>query len=149
MELQLISNTSRYKQCLYSILFLCCISNSSLAQNDETISLDNGVKFYEAEKFQQAREVFEYLVKEDAENSIYYHWLGKSYGRIAENAAWLTAMSMAKKTRKAFEKAVELDETNLDALKDLKQYYLDAPGFLGGSKRKANDLQIKIDSLYE
>ncbi len=146
MVLQSISNISHYKLCLCSIL-LCCISNSLFAQNDKNISLDHGIKFYEAEKFQQAREVFEYLVNEDSENSTYYHWLGKSYGRIAENAAWLTAMSMAKKTRKAFEKAVELDETNLDALKDLKQYYLDAPGFLGGSKKKANDLQIMIDSL--
>ena len=39
-----------------------------------------------------------------------------------------------------FEKAVQLDPTDKDALGDLLDYYLDAPGFLGGGIQKAECL---------
>jgi hypothetical protein len=54
---------------------------------------------------------------------------------------------MAKKTRKEFEKAVELDEKNYNALEDLMQYYLEAPGFLGGSKKKANEIEKRLNQI--
>src|SRR5262249_59560818 len=41
------------------------------------------------------------------------------------------------KTRSEFEKAVELDAANVPARSDLAEYYLEAPGFLGGGKDKA------------
>ena len=108
-----------------------------------------GIELYEKEQYKDAVKIFQQLVAQEPENSNYYHWLGKNYGRIAENAPWLTAMSMAKKTRKAFVRAVELDEKNIDALKDLRQYYLDAPGFLGGSKKKARELEHKIEHILQ
>jgi tetratricopeptide (TPR) repeat protein len=44
---------------------------------------------------------------------------------------------LAGKTRTAFEKAVELDPNNLEARSALVEYYLRAPGFLGGGEEKA------------
>ena len=43
-----------------------------------------------------------------------------------------------------FEKAVELDPTDKDALGDLLDFYLDAPGFLGGGMHKAEMLAQMI-----
>jgi Flp pilus assembly protein TadD len=44
---------------------------------------------------------------------------------------------MARKVRAEFEKAVALDGNNLAARSDLAEYYMEAPGFLGGDKNKA------------
>ncbi len=64
-------------------------------------------------------------------------WLGRAYGRKAIEANLLARASWAGKTREAWEKAVELDPTNTEARFDLMQYYLQAPGMLGGSIDKA------------
>ncbi len=69
--------------------------------------------------------------------SNYYLWLGRAFGRRAEISSFLTASGYAKKARDAFEKAVQLNPRNLEALSDLFEYYLDAPGFLGGGLDKA------------
>jgi predicted Zn-dependent protease len=123
---------------------------SSAGQAGQHTANDHFIKaqeFYEATEFNAARRILEELVTEYPENSIYHHLLGKSYGRIAEKSNPFKAMSMAKKTRKAFEKAVELDDKNIKALEDLMQYYLDAPGFLGGSKTKAEEIQKRLDLI--
>ncbi len=128
-------------------LTLAFYSIFSHSQTDNDSLLSQGTEYYEAKEYKLAKETFEKLTELEPENSNYYHWLGKSYGRIAENAPWLTAMSMAKKTRKSFEKAIELDSANIPALADLKQYYLDAPGFLGGSKKKAEEIDKILQKL--
>jgi tetratricopeptide (TPR) repeat protein len=82
----------------------------------------------------------EYLLKATAaapENSEYMDWLGRSYGKRAETSSPLFAPSYASKAREAFEEAVKLDPKNSDALSDLFDYYLSAPGFLGGGFEKA------------
>jgi len=141
---------NQYRFNKFNILNIFCLilfSNILFGESDETVMFAQGIDLYETDKYKQARDIFENLVKLDSENSVYYHWLGKSYGRIAETAPWLTAISMAKKTRKAFEKAVELDNTNINALIDLKEYYLNAPGFLGGSRKKAEDIDKTLGKL--
>lgn len=64
-------------------------------------------------------------------------WLGRAYGEKADHSSWFAAISLAKKTRIAFEKAVELDPGNIEARSDLSEYYIEAPGFLGGGTDKA------------
>jgi tetratricopeptide (TPR) repeat protein len=64
-------------------------------------------------------------------------WLGRAYGRRAESASIFTAPGFATKARQYLERAVELDPRNLDALADLFDYYVEAPGFLGGGMEKA------------
>ena len=53
----------------------------------------------------------------------------------------------ASKARQAFEKAVELDGRNIEAINDLFSYYLEAPGFLGGGLNKAADLAQRIKAI--
>jgi tetratricopeptide (TPR) repeat protein len=70
-------------------------------------------------------------------SSEYMDWLGRAYGRHAEIANPLSAPSLASKARQAFERSVQLDPRNSEALSDLFDYYLNAPGFLGGGYDKA------------
>jgi len=74
-------------------------------------------------------------------------WLGRAYGRRAETAMPLLAPRYATKARTAFEKAVQLDSKNILAMNDLFEYYLQAPGFLGGGKDKAEALSKRIAAL--
>ena len=91
----------------------------------------------EERKNDRAAEYFESATKLDPKNSTYYLWLGRAYGREAQDANVLRQPGLAKKTRSAWERAIELDPDNLDARSDLIQYYVQAPGFLGGSTSKA------------
>jgi tetratricopeptide (TPR) repeat protein len=64
-------------------------------------------------------------------------WLGRAYGRRAETSNLLSAPGHASRARQYFEKAAQLDPHNLEAQSDLLEYYLEAPGFLGGGLDKA------------
>ena len=85
----------------------------------------------------RASEFFQQAVAAEPGNSVYHHWLGRAYGRRAEMGNPFTAMSYASKARQSFEKAVELDPKNYEAVNDLFEYYLEAPGFIGGGMDKA------------
>lgn len=76
-----------------------------------------------------------------------YLWLGRAYGRRAETSGPLTAPGHASHARKMFEKAVEQDITNRDAVGDLFDYYLGAPGFLGGGMSKAEELARRVNAV--
>jgi tetratricopeptide (TPR) repeat protein len=73
----------------------------------------------------------------DPQNSLYQLWLGRIYGEKADRAGFWSAAGLAKKTRTAFERAVELDPRNWEARTDLAEFYLEAPGIVGGGKDKA------------
>lgn len=73
----------------------------------------------------------------DPTNSQYHLWLGRIYGQKASHVGFFSAAGLAKKVRTAFERAVELDPKNWQARTDLAEFYLEAPGIVGGSKEKA------------
>jgi tetratricopeptide (TPR) repeat protein len=109
----------------------------------KTNARDAAAAFYlgriamEERKNDRAADYFEAATKLDPQNSTYFLWLGRAYGREAQNANVLRQPGLAKKTRNAWERAIQLDADNLDARSDLIQYYVQAPGFLGGSTTKA------------
>jgi tetratricopeptide (TPR) repeat protein len=99
-----------------------------------------GQDFFMLGEYKKASEAFEKAAALDPNNAKLIHWLGRAYGRRAETANPFMAPGLASKTRQMFEKAVELDPSDKDALGDLLDYYLDAPGFLGGGMHKAEML---------
>ena len=101
--------------------------------------------------FKKAIDLFEKAVQLNGQLSDYYHWLGRAYGRRAESGNPLIAPHYATRARQMFEKAVELDPKNGEAISDLFDYYLEAPGFLGGGLGKAQALleQIKANDQAE
>ncbi len=83
-------------------------------------------------------------VRINSRSSEYYDWLGKAYGTQAQTANKLRQATLAKKTKSAWEKAIALDPNNLEAKQDMVSYYLQAPGFLGGSKEKAKAMALEV-----
>lgn len=106
-----------------------------------------GKSYFMLGEYKKAGEAFDRAIAVDPNNSVYYHWLGKAYGRRAETSAPFTAPVYASKARGAFEKSVELDGRNIEAINDLFSYYLEAPGFLGGGLNKAAELAKKIQAI--
>lgn len=49
-------------------------------------------------------------------------------------------LSLARRFKKEAELAVQLDPNNVDASQDLMEFHLDAPGILGGDKKRAAEL---------
>jgi tetratricopeptide (TPR) repeat protein len=79
----------------------------------------------------------EKAVSADPQNSIYHEWLGRAYGEKADHAAMFSAISLARKTRKEFETAVQLDGRNFSARQALIEFDCSAPGLVGGGEEKA------------
>jgi tetratricopeptide (TPR) repeat protein len=108
-----------------------------------------GKAYYMDGQYKNSTGWLEKAVAEDPGNSRYYDWLGRAYGRRAEESSFLTALPYANKTRDSFEKAVALDPANLEALDDLFEYYLQAPGIVGGGVDKAEGVAARIGRLSE
>ena len=75
-----------------------------------------------------------------------YVWLGRAYGRRAETSGPLSAPGLASRSCKYFETAVQMDILNREATGDLFDYYMGAPGFLGGGLSKAQDLTRRVSA---
>src|SRR6266436_1909684 len=96
------------------------------------------VKSYlELQEHDQAIKSAEKAVAIDAQNSVYHEWLGRAYGEKADHTSLFSAMSLAKKTRKEFETAVQLDGKNFSARQALIEFDCSAPGIVGGGEEKA------------
>src|SRR5882724_2612827 len=94
--------------------------------------------YLEMEQWDAAVKSAERAVAVDPQNSKYHEWLGRAYGEKADKAGWFpTKISLAKKTGKEFEAAVQLDGKNLSARQALIEFYCSAPGFVGGGEEKA------------
>ncbi len=88
-------------------------------------------------KMGEAAEHIERAVEAEPNNALYYLWLGRAYGSQAQKANKLRQAGLARKTRSAWERAVQIDPNYLDARESLIDYYTQAPGFLGGGMDKA------------
>ena len=99
--------------------------------------------------YKQAADNLEKSAAQDSLNSDAYDWLGRAYGRLAERSTFLTALKYARKTVRAFEHAVELGPSNLEALSDVFEYYLQAPGMVGGGLDKAEAIARRFAALNE
>lgn len=93
--------------------------------------------FLELQEHDAAIKSAEKAVSLDPPNSIYHEWLGRAYGDKANHAGWFSAISLAKKTGKEFETAVQLDGKNFSARQVLIEFDCSAPGLVGGGEEKA------------
>jgi tetratricopeptide (TPR) repeat protein len=89
----------------------------------------------------------ERATKLEPRNSSYHLWLGRTYGEKADRTSFFSAAGIAKKVHTEFERAVELDPANWEARTDLAEFYLEAPGMVGGGKDKARGQAQALASL--
>lgn len=100
-----------------------------------------GRNYYELRDYDNAVEQGEKSVELEPKNSLYHDWLGRSYGGKADRER---SFSLAKKTKKEFEEAVQLDPSNVAARRDLEEYDLQAPWIVGGNKDEARS---QVDAI--
>jgi len=108
-----------------------------------------GKAYFMEGQYKEAVSNLEKAIEEDHLNSDYYDWLGRAYGRMAEASKFLSALGYARKTVRSFERAVELGPSNLEALSDVFEFYLQAPGMVGGGLEKAENIATRIADLNE
>lgn len=103
--------------------------------------------YYMSGDFKRAVTLLEQAVREQPGNAVHHLWLGRAWGRRAESSNPFQAPIFAGRARHAFEKSVQIDPANGEALSDLLEYYLQAPGFLGGGVDKAEALAPKFRAV--
>jgi tetratricopeptide (TPR) repeat protein len=102
---------------------------------------------YTLQQFDQAAAHCQKAVDLSPQNALYHHWLGRAIGERASRASFLSAFSLAKKTRQEFETAVKLDPHDADALADLGEFYIEAPGAVGGGMDKAEGIAKQLEAV--
>ncbi len=103
-----------------------------------------GQNYFMLGEYKKSTDALEKAAALAPSNAKLFDWLGRAYGRRAETANFFTAPGYASKARQMFEQSVRLDPANKDAAGDLLDFYLDAPGFLGGGFDKAETLAHQI-----
>jgi tetratricopeptide (TPR) repeat protein len=103
--------------------------------------------YFAMEDWDRAMAACEKAVELAPNNSSYHLWLGRTYGEKADASSFFTAAGLAKKVRTEFERAVELDPKSVDARTDLAEFYLEAPGIVGGGQDKARAQAAKLATL--
>ncbi len=98
-------------------------------------------------QYPQAVDYFEKAVMTDSSIAEYHNWLGVLYGVVAMDANPIKQAWLAPKIKNEFEKAAALDPANIQTQWGLVHYYTKAPGFLGGSWKKALDCVKTIEKL--
>lgn len=99
---------------------------------------------FDEKNYDDAQEFFEEAVDANDKVAEYQNWLGNSYGQMAEEANMIKQEMLAPKMKNAWESAMALDPTYVEPRESLVQFYLQAPGFMGGSVDKAKEMARQI-----
>ncbi len=91
--------------------------------------------YFQYEDWDRAEGRCKIAVELQPNNSGFHRWLGRVYGQKAERAT--LPLGLAIKTRDEFRRAAELDPTDANAGVDVAEFYLEAPGIVGGGEDKA------------
>src|SRR6202451_2433487 len=100
-----------------------------------------GRTYYEIRDYDNAIAAGEKSIALDPKNSVYHQWLGRIYGGKADRDR---SFSYARKVKKEFEAAVELNPDKVAARRDLEEYDLQAPWVVGGNKDEG---KAQVDAI--
>ncbi len=97
--------------------------------------------YFQYEDWDRAESRCKIAVELQPNNSGFHRWLGRVYGEKAERAS--IPIRLAGKTRDEFQRAAQLDPTDRYAGVDVAEYYIEAPGIMGGGEERARN-QAKV-----
>jgi tetratricopeptide (TPR) repeat protein len=92
----------------------------------------------------KAMAYFGKLKKLHPSNADYCYKYGGCLGMKAKESNKLKALAMIGEIRSSFEKAIQLDPNHIEARWALIELYLQLPGIVGGSQRKAEKYAIEL-----
>jgi tetratricopeptide (TPR) repeat protein len=97
--------------------------------------------------YDEASEYLEEATEADDRQAAYFEWYGKALGNVAQKSNMVRQGMLAPKMKAAWERAVQLDPKSTGPRLSLVEYYMQAPGFMGGSKEKAEATAREIMAL--
>jgi tetratricopeptide (TPR) repeat protein len=97
--------------------------------------------------YEKAAARLEQAVALDERNAEYHYQLGVAYGRIGLTAGKLRQVGLAAKVKRQGLKAIELDPRHIEARNGMIQFYMAAPGIMGGSKERAREQAAEVARL--
>ena len=89
----------------------------------------------------------EKAVSLDAKNAHYHLQLGQLYGQAAQKASIFKQLGLAHKFKSELQTALSIDPKLLDAQEDMMEFYLQAPGIVGGDKKQAHAIADEIAKI--
>jgi tetratricopeptide (TPR) repeat protein len=104
--------------------------------------------YYAQDKADSAIHECELAVANAPDSSEDHMWLARAYGFKAAHASPFSALSLAIKVHNEFERAVQLDPENFQAMSDLGEYYVAAPSLIGGGVDKAQALAARMQPRF-
>lgn len=132
------------------VLMLVASAWSLLANDPGEASWQEGLRLFAAEDFRKAQDAFQQAVDENPQNSTYATWLGLALGRRAQGMTGLRRLGAAplvKRMRQELERAIELDNSNLNAYEALQVFHFEAPSIVGGSKAQAKEIALQMQAI--
>jgi tetratricopeptide (TPR) repeat protein len=94
-----------------------------------------------------AEKFAERAVEANPKEARYHYRLSEVAGAMAENASAFRQISLGRKFKKECDAALALDPNHTGALFNLLQFYLHAPGIIGGDKTKAANIAEQLMKL--
>lgn len=114
---------------------------------ESEIRLWLGKSHLKLHEWDRAIKEIERAVELNPSDALYHLWLGRAYGAKASHTVFFKALGWARRVARAFETAVRLAPDNLDARFDLLDFYINAPGMVGGGRDKAEAQAAAIAKL--
>ncbi len=126
---------------MLALSLLLTATVASAAAAPEAIRINDLVARNQLEKAHEVALEWQETKPDDSQAAF---WVGGTAGQLAMSSGMFGAMGYAKTSRKALESAVALDPENVRAQFMLMQFYLMAPGMMGGDKEEAKKIAERI-----
>lgn len=102
---------------------------------------------FEENEHSDALKWFEKALAKKPDSPLFTMWVGNALGRMAQNASVFKKAGFAKKCIAHYEKAIDLDPTFIPARFRAIDFYVEAPGMVGGGRDKAEAQVLEIESI--
>lgn len=103
--------------------------------------------FYQEQRWNEAVSECQQATQLAPSESSYHMWLARALGEKADHVSFVEAFKLARQVRSEFETAAKLDPKNGEALSDLAEFYMEAPGIVGGGDSKAERVARQLESF--
>jgi tetratricopeptide (TPR) repeat protein len=117
------------------------------ASAEAKTAFDRGRAAHNAGKTDEAVSAFEQAVALDPTSSLYHLWLGHAYSRQLSSAGFLRKPFIARRSGEAYNVAVKLDPSSIEAAEARLDFFLGAPAIVGGGIDKARAEAARISAL--
>ena len=110
-------------------------------------SFEQGRAAFSARRFDDAAASFERAIELNPSRSDYHLWLGHAYTRQLATANFIRKGIIGRRIGPQYDKAVELDSSSVAAAEARVDFYLEAPGMVGGGVDKAKAEAARLTRL--